>query len=59
MLETVEVDWIVAADCMKTLDSYVCKGEFDRAHFIKLLNIQKAHKSKAVAKKAEKYLATT
>lgn len=56
LLETVDVDWIVAADCMKTLDHFVARGEFDSAQFKKLLIIQTGHKSKAVAKKAHKYL---
>lgn len=53
-LKTVEVDWIVAGDCMKALlyfykEGYLAKPEVDR-----LFAVQEGHSSKAIRAKAGK-----
>lgn len=55
-LSTLDIDWIVAAHCMKTLASYVQKGRMPADELIPLLKIQQGHHSKSVVKKAAKLL---
>ena len=56
LLKTTSVDWIVAANCMKALEYFVNKNEFNKDDFEHLLRVQLHHKSKAVAKKAQQFL---
>lgn len=55
-LSTIEVDWIVAANSMKTLSGFVKAGKFPREEMADLLKIQRRHKSNAVQKRANKLL---
>lgn len=57
LLSTKDVDWIVAANAMDTLAKFVRDGSFPRDEFVRLLKIQQHHKSNAVIKRANKYLA--
>lgn len=56
LLGTRNVDWIVAANSMKTLADFVVKGDIERSNLIPLLKIQLNHKSNAVVKRANKLL---
>lgn len=56
LINTADVDWIVAANCLETLAEFVRRGEADRSDLIAALKIQQAHKSNAVIKKARKLL---
>lgn len=53
-LATADVDWIVAANCMKALAYFTKQGDFSKSDFARLLTIQKTHKSRAVVKRATK-----
>jgi len=55
-LEDDNVDWIVAANTMKTLEQFVRDGSFARDQFIPLLYRQQKHRSNAVVKRATKIL---
>ena len=55
-LSSPEVDWIVAANAMKTLAQFTQDGSVSDAEFIPLLKIQQSHKSNAVVKRASKLL---
>lgn len=55
-LSSSTVDWIVSANCMKTLAEFTTKGDFPRNKLIELLKIQQTHKSKSVVKKAGMFL---
>lgn len=50
------VDWIVSANCMKTLADFVNTGDFPKSKFLELLKIQQTHRSKSVVKKASRFL---
>lgn len=56
LLNTNDVDWIVAANSMDTLAYFSRTGSFSKAELIRLLKIQKHHKSNAVKKRADKLL---
>lgn len=51
-LATTSVDWIVAANCMKTLTAFTNQGYLSAAELLPLLKIQQGHHSKSVVKKA-------
>ena len=55
-LATTDVDWIVAANCMKALREFVQRGDYDRTAFRELLMVQQHHHSKSVVRKATKLL---
>ncbi|HJP81842.1 MAG TPA: hypothetical protein VJ841_05595 [Candidatus Saccharimonadales bacterium] len=57
LLSTPEVDWIVAANAMDTLRQFVDEGTVLPKDFRPLLMIQREHRSNAVIKRANKYLA--
>ena len=57
LLSTVEVDWIVAANAMKTLVQFTKEGALPLGEMVSLLRIQQQHKSNAVIKRATKLLA--
>lgn len=59
LIATTDVDWIVAADCMKTLAYFVDHDDFSRAEFRRLVTVQLAHHSKSVARKAKQLLQVT
>ena len=56
LLQNTHVDWIVAADAMKSLAYFTENGDYEMSDFKNLLAIQLGHPSKAVAKKAQKLL---
>lgn len=56
LLSTKTVDWIVAANAMDTLATFVQSGDYKSSDFIKLVEIQTHHKSKAVIRRAHKLL---
>ena len=53
-LGTTQTDWIVAVNSMKALTYFTRRGECPRESLVKLLAIQKSHKSPAVIKKVDK-----
>lgn len=55
-LQTTEIDWIVAANCMKALTHFVRTEDVDKSEFVALLQVQRNHTSNAVIKKANKLL---
>jgi hypothetical protein len=57
LIATVEVDWIVSANAMETLVQFTRDGSFPKSDMAKLLKIQQHHKSKAVVRRAGKFLA--
>jgi len=57
LLSTPDVDWIVAANSMKTLVQFTKDGSFPLQKMMHLLEIQQHHKSNAVVKRATKLLA--
>lgn len=57
LLSTKDVDWIVAANAMDTLMKFTKDGSFPQSEMITLLNVQQHHKSNAVIKRANKFLA--
>lgn len=54
---TTNVDWIVAANCLKSLLFFAKRGDIPQTELEKLLHIQQNHPSKSVVKKATKILA--
>jgi hypothetical protein len=56
LLSTKEVDWIVAANCMKTLAGFVRSGDVSKSDLTMALEVQQGHKSNAVIKRAQKLL---
>lgn len=56
-LSTVEVDWIVSANAMKTLVQFTNDGTIPIDDTVALLGVQQNHKSNSVVKKANKFLA--
>lgn len=57
-LQTMDVDWIVSANSMKTLTQFTQAGYFPQDELIPLLRKQQHHKSKSVVKRATKLLAS-
>lgn len=55
-LSTVDVDWIVSANCMKGLMHFLSNDQVEKDELAALLKVQLKHKSKAVRKKADQYL---
>jgi hypothetical protein len=55
-LATIDVDWIVAANSMKTLVQFANDGLVRRASVITLLKIQQRHKSSTVIRRAKALL---
>lgn len=55
-VSTTEVDWIVAANCLKALLIFMERGDITQAALVKFLKVQQHHSSKSVAKKATKML---
>lgn len=56
-IATTNVDWIVAANCLKSLLVFTKQGDVPPTELVKLLHIQQTHPSKSVVKKATKILA--
>ncbi|MEP6710136.1 MAG: hypothetical protein ABJA64_00260, partial [Candidatus Saccharibacteria bacterium] len=56
LLSTVEVDWIVSANAMKTLVQFTNDGSTPVEDTVALLKLQQNHKSNSVVKKANKFL---
>lgn len=56
LLSSTEVDWIVAANSIKTLAQFAQDGSFPNSELVPLLKIQQKHKSSAVIKRANKLL---
>ncbi len=57
LLSTIEIDWIVAANSMKTLVQFADDGSIPKSQAIALLKVQLGHKSKTVVRTAGKLLA--
>ena len=57
LISTKDVDWIVSANAMATLADFTRDGSFPKRELIALLHVQKGHKSNAVIKRADKFLA--
>lgn len=57
LLSNKDVDWIVAANAMDTLAKFTKEGSFALADLVPLLKTQQEHKSNAVVKRANKWLA--
>lgn len=55
-LQTLNVDWIVAANSMDTLMKFVEKGQYPKDQFRVLLVLQQSHHSKSVVRRATKLL---
>ncbi|MGB4767806.1 MAG: hypothetical protein WBP22_00955 [Candidatus Saccharimonas sp.] len=55
-LKTDKVDWIVAANSMKTLAHFHENGNISTSLFVELITTQTHHQSQTVRKKAEKAL---
>lgn len=55
-IATTEVDWIVAANCMKTLTAFARQGFVSVSELIPLLQVQQGHHSKSVVRKATQLL---
>lgn len=55
-ISSLDVDWIVAANCMATLTSFVQKGYMTHSQLIPLLQLQQKHHSKSVVRRASKLL---
>jgi hypothetical protein len=56
LLSRTEVDWIVAANAMKTLVQFTKDGSVSKKDTASLLELQQKHTSKSVVKKANKLL---
>ncbi len=56
LLSSEDIDWIVAANAMKTLFKFTNDGSFSKAKMVSLLKTQQNHKSNAVIKRANKFL---
>ena len=57
VLLTPEIDWIVAANCMKTLVQFANEGLIATHEVVSLIKVQRGHKSKTVVRIADKLLA--
>ncbi len=55
-IKTVEVDWIVSANVMKTLLQFCREGYVDASRVRPLFEVQRSHHSKSVRKKASQLL---
>lgn len=55
-LSTPDADWIVAANCMKTLAHFTKRGDVPASELITAVSTQLNHKSNTVIKKAQKIL---
>lgn len=55
-IETTEVDWIVAGNSMNALVYFAKRGDIQVLDVLALLKVQLGHRSKAVAKKAQKLI---
>ncbi|TAH33309.1 hypothetical protein EYC58_01615 [Candidatus Saccharibacteria bacterium] len=55
-IATTEVDWIVAANCIKTLTAFARQGFVSVSELITLLQVQQGHHSKSVVRKATQLL---
>lgn len=55
-LQTTETDWIVTANCMKTLAQFTQVGHYPKEELISLLQIQRGHHAKSVVRLAGKLL---
>jgi hypothetical protein len=56
LIATLDVDWIVAANTMDTLAQFTKDGSVAKPDFIALLKVQQHHSSKAVVRRATKWL---
>lgn len=56
-LQDSDVDWIVAANAMKTVVQFTKTGSFPQDEAIKLIGAQQSHRSPSVRKRAAKLLA--
>lgn len=56
LLVSKDIDWIVAANAMKTLFQFTTEGSFPKTEMASLLRIQQKHKSSAVIRRATKLL---
>lgn len=52
LLSTPQIDWIVAANAMKTLGQFAEAGWIPKQEAIRLIGIQRQHRSKAVVKRS-------
>ena len=57
VLSSPEIDWIVAANCMKTLVQFTNEGSIATHEAMSLIKVQQGHKSKTVVRTADKLLA--
>ena len=57
LLSSKDVDWIVSANAMDTLVQFAKDGSCPISDIVPLLHIQQGHKSNAVIKRANKWLA--
>ncbi len=57
-LERSDVDWIVAANAMRTLALFWERGDLDRGELDRLLDRQLSHRSKSVVRLASRLLAS-
>lgn len=55
-IKNIDVDWIVSANTMKTLVSFVEDGYMPANEIAPLLELQRSHSSQAVRKRADKLL---
>jgi len=55
-ISTIEVDWIVSVNTMKTLVQFCRAGLVPRHELVPLVELQTQHKSNAVRKKAARFL---
>lgn len=56
LLSSVNVDWIVAANAMKTLVQFTKDGSVSKNVTVQLLELQQKHKSNSVVRKVNKLL---
>lgn len=57
LIATKDADWIVSANAMETLAQFTDDGSVSYEDFIALVKTQQRHKSPAVVKRADKWLA--
>ncbi len=55
-ISTVDVDWIVSANVMKTLMYFYKNGSIDKVALLLLFTVQTDHKSNTVRKKARQHI---
>lgn len=56
VLSSKDIDWIVAANSISTLAYFVRNGDASKSVLLRVLGIQKDHKSSAVVRRANKIL---